>query len=203
MMSYIYQKFKYVFIILTVLIINFGMIYKFYDITHLNDEEHALQDIIMNAIMTTLILPIYMYFTQALQNIDQQQCIEANRTIQDNQHVISLQNELKEIFDSLQEGILVIKNNKVTNCNKIFRSLLVEDDDREYIDQQIFKLYRCKEEEQSSNGGVVLGRIYSLRDLISQSAEFLNDKIFETVVSSNFKFVVVKMNNLRNQKLLI
>jgi hypothetical protein len=56
--------------------------------------------------------------------------------------VLSLQKELKEIFDSLQEGILVIKDNSVSNCNEIFRNLLIEEDEAEIIDQQIFKLYR-------------------------------------------------------------
>ena len=42
------------------------MLYKFYDIRNLNDKEHGLQDIIMNAVMTTVIMPVYMYFTQAL-----------------------------------------------------------------------------------------------------------------------------------------
>ena len=36
-----------------------------------------------------------------MQQIDQQQYIDANRTILDQQHVISLQKELKEIFDSI------------------------------------------------------------------------------------------------------
>jgi len=101
MMSYIYQKFKHLFTGVTVLIINFGIIFRFYDIKNLGEKEYALKDMLINAVVVTLIMPVYMYFTQAMQQIDQQQCIDANRTIMDQQHVISLQKELKEIFDSI------------------------------------------------------------------------------------------------------
>ena len=63
MMSFIYQKFKHLFTGVTILIINFGVIYRFYDIKNLGDKEYALKDMLINAGVVTLIMPVYMYFT--------------------------------------------------------------------------------------------------------------------------------------------
>jgi hypothetical protein len=49
----------------------------------LDEKEYAQKDMLTNAGVVTLIMPVYMYFTQALQQIDQQQFIDANRTIMD------------------------------------------------------------------------------------------------------------------------
>ena len=65
-MGYIYQKHKHVFSILTIIVMNFGMIFRFYDIYNLNEKEYAYKDMLINAGVVTIIMPLYMYFTQVI-----------------------------------------------------------------------------------------------------------------------------------------
>lgn len=48
---------------MTVVILNFGIIYRFYDISNLDEKEYAQKDMLTNAGVVTLIMPVYMYFT--------------------------------------------------------------------------------------------------------------------------------------------
>lgn len=66
-LSYVFQKFKHVFTVVTVLIINFGIIFRFYDLKNLDEKEYAKKDMIVNACVVTLVMPVYMFFTQAMQ----------------------------------------------------------------------------------------------------------------------------------------
>jgi hypothetical protein len=100
------------------------------------------------------------------------------------------------MFESLQEGIVVIQNEAITFSNTIFAQLFQDGSDNK-LDQKIYKVYRTNDEDieasdkgsnsrshpKSSGSGnksiIDVGKIFSLRQLIRMDASHLEDKIFE------------------------
>ena len=100
------------------------------------------------------------------------------------------------MFESLQEGIVVIQNEAITFSNTIFAQLFQDGSDNK-LDQKIYKVYRTNDEDieasdkgsnsrshQKSSGSgnksiIDVGKIFSLRQLIRMDANHLEDKIFE------------------------
>ena len=100
------------------------------------------------------------------------------------------------MFESLQEGIVVIQNEAITFSNTIFEQLFQDGNDN-MLEKKIYKVYRTNDEEieasdKGSNGRsqpksscsgnksiLDVGKIYSLHQLIRMDASLLEDKIFE------------------------
>ena len=73
------------------------------------------------------------------------------------------------MFESLQEGIVVIQNESITFSNIIFDSIQ-SGSNQEMLDQKIYKVYRNGDEEMeasikasSKKSNLIVGKVFSLR----------------------------------------
>jgi hypothetical protein len=73
------------------------------------------------------------------------------------------------MFESLQEGIVVIQNESITFSNIIFDSIQ-SGSNQEILDQKIYKVYRNGDEEMeasikasSKKSNLIVGKVFSLR----------------------------------------
>ena len=65
-----------------------------------------------------------MYVVQSLHNLNLDFCIEANKSHLEIDVIKKLQAEFEQMFETLQEGIVVIQDEAITFKNAIFDSLL-------------------------------------------------------------------------------
>jgi hypothetical protein len=90
--------------------------------------------------------------------------------------------EFIEMFQSLEEGILVIKNKTIDFSNDIFKEILTRisfdkeiKDIGEMLHQPIFKIFRetkNEEEDKKSYTANLKEKFFSLNDLMGKKAEF-------------------------------
>ena len=82
-----------------------------------------IMKILLPTIQIILCASLYIYVNQSLQNLNLDICIEANKSHSEINVIKKLQAELELMFESLQEGIVVIQNEGITFSNIIFDSL--------------------------------------------------------------------------------
>ena len=86
---------------------------------------------------------LFIYFNQSLQNLNLDILIEANKSLIEMKVVKRLQQEFQEMFESLQEGIVVIQNEAIIFKNSIFTQVCGRGDENlPFMDLHIFKLFR-------------------------------------------------------------
>ena len=89
---------------------------------------------------------LFIFLHQSLKNLNLDICIEANKSQMEVKVITRLQQEFKQMFESLQEGIVVIQNGVITFKNSIFTQLY---QDEVEMDLKIFKLFRKAEVEDN------------------------------------------------------
>ena len=76
--------------------------------------------IIIPTFEIVILASLYIYVNQSLQNLNLDICIEANKSQMEINVIKKLQAEFELMFESLQEGIVVIQDEAITFSNTIF-----------------------------------------------------------------------------------
>ena len=111
-------------------------------------------------------------------------------------HDMSVSNQNQSILSNLEEGIIVFKDNEISYQNQVFKSILkriklvIDRPQKNLMDEKLFKLIKQTDssssndlsknsKEESLSYRMQIGRIFSLKDLLSKKVNYLKDKIFE------------------------
>ena len=100
--------------------------------------------------------------------------------------------EFYEMFNTMEEGIVVFKDEIINFSNNAFREIINSFDDDEIgldlIKYKLFKIYRENKSEgmrinvrrrETKSKFNISKELYSIQDILREDAEFLEDKIFE------------------------
>lgn len=94
-----------------------GLNFRIYDFS---DPDIQFGKIIVNSLSFFICLPLYMYCNQALVNINKKQEADVNMMVKEMKIAQELQIEQQQLFESLEEGIILIKENEISLKNSIF-----------------------------------------------------------------------------------
>ena len=118
-----------------------------------------------------------------------------------------MSNEMNELFENLEEGILVMKNNTINYTNQIFANVLSNINalgnngtiTNKILDYKIFKLFETHQSDHAHQSQPN-HQYYSLRDIINNTSNDFSGKIFEMVYKgkqcSIMKYVHFKMKKV-------
>lgn len=95
---------------------------------------------------------VFQYFIDKLSNVNSNKTLHINNIFKERELYNELHNEYQQIFESLEEGIVVVKNDKISFTNEMFHQIFKNDasysqeanfsqHDAE-IDFKIFKVFR-------------------------------------------------------------
>jgi hypothetical protein len=146
----------------------------------------------------------------------------ASQLTQEMKTIKNMSKEFIEMFQALEEGIIVIKDNVIDFSNDLFKEILtrihLEKNLKSFdqvLDEKIFKVFREGQNEESSSsqdGGkkVFSANVneshFSLNDLIqNKKSDFFNDKIFEIKIKKEdndqkFKYVQIKTQEVKDSQ---
>ena len=77
----------------------------------------------LNIIIVYLIAGTYHYFKDKLYKLNSNKTLHINNVIKEKEIFNELQNEYQQIFESLEEGIVVVKNDKMSFTNEMFHEI--------------------------------------------------------------------------------
>lgn len=80
----------------------------------------SIVKICINLLVSVLMMPLYIYVQQALMNLNTEMSNDASKVIQEIKVVKALQYEYQQMFESLQEGILVVTDGAISFKNSIY-----------------------------------------------------------------------------------
>ena len=114
--------------------------------------------ILVNALVVLLVGCGYFYLKDKLYKINSNKTLHINSIFKEKELYNELHNEFQQIFESLEEGIVVVKNDKISFTNEMFHqifkydaSLSQEANQSQHeieIDYKIFKVFRDEFKEQ-------------------------------------------------------
>lgn len=78
---------------------------------------------ILNIFVVFLIAGTYHYFKEKLYKTNSNKTLHINNVLKEKEIFNELQNEYQQIFESLEEGIVVVKNNKMSFTNNMFHQI--------------------------------------------------------------------------------
>lgn len=163
---------------------------------------------IVNTFIVYLCAGIYLFFKDTLYKLNSNKILYINNVLKEKEIFNELQNEFQQIFESLEEGIIVVKNDKVSFTNDMFHELYrfrsrdkdktsIDHRNEAYMDLKIFKVLRddfanqifdsvpelSKGTKKNKKKTICMpqdsqGLLYSIRDLIQKPPSFFKDKFF-------------------------
>ena len=119
--------------------------------------------------------------------------------------------EYAEMFQALEEAIVVIKDGKINFQNEIFQFILEQvgehADETNPLDIKIFKIFRETDNNSSKSRphtiykNTATEKLYSLRDLIHRKHNYFSDKVFEIQFRGDeadqaFRFIQIKVSKI-------
>ena len=163
---------------------------------------------LLNILVVLVIGSVYYYFKDKLYKLNSNKTLHINNIFKEKELYTELHNEYQQIFESLEEAIVVVKNDKISFTNDMFHEIFENDirnsssvpnqsKQHEFeIDFKIFKVFRDefknefasprssekmkkkKKKTTSSKSQESHGQLYSIRDLVRKPASFFVDKFF-------------------------
>jgi hypothetical protein len=119
LLGFIYDKYRTQMNVVLAIILVQGLNQRVYGYQNL-----PIVSMMINCLIMAIALPLYLYCDQALVNIMNKLDIEVTKMMQEVSLVKRVQKEQKEIFESLEEGILLIKENEIAFSNSIFNDII-------------------------------------------------------------------------------
>ena len=121
MISYLYTQNATSLSALNMIILLLGMISRIYGFTNIQDH---IVTIGINMLACLIIYPLYIYINQALMNHNMKQTRLASSLTVEMKTIKNISEEYSDMLQSLEEGIVVIKNNSINFSNDIFKEIL-------------------------------------------------------------------------------
>ena len=98
-------------------------------------------------------IPLFIYINQALINQTTKLSNQVNKIQQDMKTMKHVQDEFQEMFQCLEEGILLVRDQTINFSNDLFKDIIsrlkVNNAENEYtdtLDLKIFKVFRKNED---------------------------------------------------------
>lgn len=131
-----------------------------------------------------LTFAVSAYYLQKMNNLDRVKVQEIDKVIIDLKESQQKDKQLKLVLESLEEGIIMLQEQKVTFQNHLSKQLLSDilpasksEDPKELLDIKMFKLY-ANAEEDASQESKRRNELLSLNDIQQMSNEKLKDQLF-------------------------
>ena len=122
MISWLYRKNAVIMSFFNMLLLMVGIIHRIWGLDSDLSEEKG--KIIMNVVTALIMIPIFIYINIALANNATESTRMASELISEMKTIKKITKEYSEMLQSLQEGIVVVKDGTVNFSNEIFKDIL-------------------------------------------------------------------------------
>lgn len=83
--------------------------------------------VVLNALVVLIVGCIFQYFIDKLSKVNSNKTLHINNIFKQKELYNELHNEYQQIFESLEEGIVVVKNDKLSFTNEMFHQIFKND----------------------------------------------------------------------------
>ena len=115
--SFIFNKYENYLNVINSIILVFGVIHRIYGLSEMTNN---LKHMLLPAFMFFSLYPSFFLIYRALHNLEVQSLKSVNQLVKENETIRYVSTEFYEMFHSLQEGLVVFKNNTVSFSNNTF-----------------------------------------------------------------------------------